>query len=105
MKPLPIRFWQWMLEVAEGMAFLHERGMIHRDLKSLNILLEAGPKGRAKIADFGLSKFTGSHNAILRQLSAGAGEDADDLFYSRPKTNGSSDKMASPRVSRRQTLS
>ena len=41
-------------DIAEGMAFLHGRQMIHRDLKSLNVLLDA--RGRAKIADFGLSR-------------------------------------------------
>ena len=56
-------------DIAEGMTFLHTRGMIHRDLKSLNILLD-GITGRAKIADFGLSKVTGSHHAILRQCTS-----------------------------------
>ena len=54
-------------DIAEGMAFLHSRGLIHRDLKSLNILLDH--TGKAKIADFGLSKITGSHNAILRKCN------------------------------------
>jgi len=53
-------------DIVEGMAFLHSRGLIHRDLKSPNILLDAN--GKAKIADFGLSKVTGSHHAILRDV-------------------------------------
>merc|ERR1711871_1363900 len=40
-------------DIAEGMAFLHKRELMHRDLKSFNVLLDG--KGRAKIADFGLS--------------------------------------------------
>ena len=36
-----------------GLHHLHERGVLHRDLKSLNVLL--GSSGRAKLADFGLS--------------------------------------------------
>lgn len=40
------------LDIARGIEFLHSRGIIHRDLKSLNILLDE--KKRAKICDFGL---------------------------------------------------
>lgn len=40
---------------AQGMAFLHARGIMHRDLKSLNLLLETAPE-RIKVCDFGLSK-------------------------------------------------
>ena len=39
-------------QVAEGMRFLHSNGIVHRDLKTMNILLD--DKGIAKIADFGL---------------------------------------------------
>jgi serine/threonine protein kinase len=38
-------------DVARGIEFLHSRGVIHRDVKSLNVLLDANL--RAKIADFG----------------------------------------------------
>jgi serine/threonine-protein kinase len=40
-------------EVALGMAFAHQRGLVHRDLKPQNILLSA--TGHAKVADFGLA--------------------------------------------------
>ncbi|KAF0700891.1 Aste57867_8611 [Aphanomyces stellatus] len=50
--------WQQKLEcarsVAEGLFYLHSQNMIHRDLKSRNILLDS-VKG-TKLADFGLSK-------------------------------------------------
>jgi serine/threonine protein kinase len=41
------------LDIADGMRFLHDSNIIHRDLKSANILLDRD--GRCKIADFGLS--------------------------------------------------
>lgn len=46
------------VDVLRGLEYLHNRNpnsLIHRDIKPQNILLT--PSGRAKIADFGLSKF------------------------------------------------
>lgn len=40
------------LDIARGMEYMHERSVIHRDLKSLNILLDDNK--RARICDFGL---------------------------------------------------
>lgn len=37
------------LDVAEAMEFLHARGIIHRDLKSVNILLNQEPELVAKV--------------------------------------------------------
>jgi serine/threonine protein kinase len=42
------------LDVAAGMAYMHEQKVIHRDLKSVNILLD--DQKRARICDFGLSR-------------------------------------------------
>lgn len=42
------------LEIAKGLAYLHNKKIIHRDLKSANILVNAA--GIPKLADFGLSK-------------------------------------------------
>ncbi len=41
-------------QAAKGMHFLHSSGVVHRDLKSLNILLDS--KWNVKISDFGLTK-------------------------------------------------
>ena len=38
----------------EGIAYIHESGIVHRDIKLDNILLDN--KGHIKIADFGVSK-------------------------------------------------
>lgn len=49
--------WQLALDIAKGLSYLHSRGVIHRDLKSLNILLDE--HGQAKLGDFGLSLMEG----------------------------------------------
>ena len=40
-------------EVADGLAYAHSRGVVHRDIKPGNILLEAG---HAVVADFGIAR-------------------------------------------------
>ena len=42
-------------DIAQALAFLHSNGIIHCDLSSNNVLLIAG--SRAKVTDFGMSKF------------------------------------------------
>ncbi|KAI0545087.1 kinase-like domain-containing protein [Xylaria curta] len=45
-------------QVLEGLAFLHENGIVHGDIKPENLLYEEEPAFKVVISDFGLAKMT-----------------------------------------------
>ena len=53
------QIWRWAYEICLGVRYLHEKSILHRDIKSLNIFLTK--TNRVKIGDLGISKiFSGS---------------------------------------------
>lgn len=47
------RLWRLFREILDGLAYIHQQGMIHRDLKPVNIFLDS--HDHVKIGDFGLA--------------------------------------------------
>lgn len=66
---------RWITEVAEALEYAHLHGVVHRDIKPPNILVDH--HGRAKLADFGIAQSAAS--------SGNAGPSLGTLRYMSPE--------------------
>jgi len=59
----PAHIKELLRQMLEGLHYLHHRGILHRDIKGSNILLNAD--GKLKLADFGLARHYQKHRPNL----------------------------------------
>jgi serine/threonine protein kinase len=82
-------------DIAYGLRLLHSRDILHRDLKSLNVLLDGNL--RAKLTDFGLAKVKTQSKSTSKAGGSSVGTVAwmaPELFGLKPKYANASDVYA-----------
>ncbi|MBS0350607.1 MAG: protein kinase [Proteobacteria bacterium] len=91
--PLSVRY-RIGLDVCYGLYHLHEKNILHRDLKSLNVLLD--DRLRAKITDFGLSKMKSemASSSSTQGMKGTLGWMAPELFAEKPQPSAAADIYA-----------
>lgn len=73
----------WSKQVADGMAYLHQFNTIHRDLKSLNVLVDEN--NILKISDFDTCR-TWNQNSAHMSFCGTAAWMAPEMIHNEPRS-------------------
>lgn len=75
-----------LLQVCDGVSYAHQRGVIHRDLKPTNVIVDS--QGKAHILDFGLAKRIKDEASVPEARITQVGSFAGTWHYASPEQVG-----------------
>jgi serine/threonine protein kinase len=74
------------VQVADGLAYAHKKGIVHRDIKPANILYEK-TTGLAKVADFGIARVTNKEMDMITLTAQNVGMGTMNYMAPEQKTD------------------
>jgi serine/threonine-protein kinase len=82
----PAQAGRLVAQLADGLACVHEAGVVHRDIKPENVLVQPGPDGGlvARLTDFGVSRLIGSTMTKVTSLIGTPGYMAPEVGGGAP---------------------
>ena len=74
--------WSYLIQTLAGLKALHDLNVMHRDIKSANILI--GSSGASKLADFNVSKVVNGQDGLLRTQTGTPYYASPEVWKDRP---------------------